>query len=181
MNVEIEARVLEINREEIIKKLEEVGAKLKWEHLQRRYVYDFVPKQKGKWIRLRTNGETTTLTIKNIVSSKIDGTKELEIIVDDFDKCHLLLKELGYHEKAYQENRRCQYLLDDVEIDIDDWPLIPTYIEIEASSEKKVYDVIELLELSKEKVTFKGVQEIYSNYGINLEDIKELKLEEERL
>lgn len=79
MNTEYEVRVLEIDALKIEKQLEDLGAVLQWDHLQKRYVYDFIPKIEGKWIRLRTNGDKTTLTIKNIVSSEIDGTQELEI------------------------------------------------------------------------------------------------------
>ena len=64
-DIEYEVRILEIDREEIIKKLEAMGAKKIKEGLQKRYVYDFNPVEPNKWIRLRTNGSTTTLTIKN--------------------------------------------------------------------------------------------------------------------
>lgn len=101
MHIEYEVRVLEINVKEIEKKLKEVGAKFCWDHLQKRYVYDFMPKIEGKWIRLRTNGDKTTLTIKNIVSSQIDGTQELEIVVDDFEKTNSILNELGFVAKGY--------------------------------------------------------------------------------
>ncbi len=110
----------------------------------------------------------------------IDGTQELEIEVDDFEKCHLILKELGYEAKGYQENRRCQYLLDDVEIDIDSWPLIPTYLEIEGPSEEVVYQTLEKLGFDKGDIVTKNVQKIYSDYGYDLEKIPDLKLEEER-
>ncbi len=180
MHTEYEVRVLNINPEGVIKKLEELGASFQWDRIQRRYVYDFIPKIEGKWIRLRTNGKKTTLTIKNLVSSLIDGTQELEIEVDDFEKCHLILKELGYEARSYQENRRCQYLLDGVEIDIDSWPLIPTYLEIEGPSERVVYQTLERMGFDKGDVVTKDVQKIYSDYGYDLEKISDLKLEEER-
>ena len=56
MNIEYEVRVLEINKDELISKLENLGATFKGEYFQRRYVYDVVPKEESKWIRLRTNG-----------------------------------------------------------------------------------------------------------------------------
>jgi len=180
MHTEYEVRVLEIDVETIIKKIENVGAKFQWDHLQQRYVYDFIPKIDGKWIRLRTNGDKTTITIKNIVSSTIDGTQELEIQVDDFTKTNLFLNELGFVAKGYQENRRRQYVLGDVEIDIDSWPMIPTYLEIEGPSEESVYDVLEKLGISKSKATSRDVDGIYQDYGYNLSEIYELKLEEER-
>lgn len=180
MHTEYEVRVLEIDKEELVKKLESLGATFQWDYIQKRYVYDFIPKIDGKWIRLRTNGEKTTLTIKNLVSSEIDGTQELEIEVDNFERANLMLKELGYEAKGYQENRRCQYVLNGVEIDIDSWPLIPTYLEIEGPSEDAVYNVLDVLGYKKENATTRDVEGIYLDYGYNLKEIYDLKLEEDR-
>ena len=66
MHIEIEERVLEINPEEIIKRLGDLNATKVGEWNQKRYVYDFNPIRENEWIRLRTNGEKTTLTYKNI-------------------------------------------------------------------------------------------------------------------
>ena len=181
MDVEYEVRILNIEVEKIRKKLEKLGAKLIFDTIQKRYVYDFNPKVKNKCIRLRTNGNKTTLTIKNLTSNEINGTEELEIEVSDFFKTNSLLKELGYEAKGYQENRRIQYNLNDVEIDIDYWPLIPTYIEIEGKNEGDVYKTLQLMGLDKNDVTTKDVQSIYLDYGYNLNEIYELRLEEERI
>lgn len=179
MHTEYEVRVLEVDVDEIKKKLDKIAV-FEWDHLQRRYVYDFNPKEENKWIRLRTNGDKTTLTIKNLVSSKIDGTKELEIVVDDFDNTNLILKELGYIPRGYQENRRVQYTLDGVEIDIDYWPLIPTYLEVEGPTEEDVYKTLEKLEIKKEDCTTRDVEGIYLDYGYKIKELADLKLEEER-
>lgn len=169
-NIEYEVRVLEIEVEKIKQKLNELGANLVEDVFQRRYVYDFNPKKQNKWIRLRTNGIKTTLTIKTIESSSIDGTKELEIEVNDFDAANEILSELGYKPRGFQENKRIRYNLNGVEIDIDTWPLIPTYLEIEGKSEKEVFDTLELLNISKEKSTSLDVQSIYKEiYNIDIE------------
>ncbi len=179
MRTEYEVRVLEIDVEKVRKKLEEIGASFEFDLLQKRYVYDFIPKVDGKWLRLRTNGLSTTLTIKNVVSSEIDGTQELEIEVSDFESTNLILKELGYEPKSYQENRRVQYDYDgEVEIDIDYWPGIPTYLEIEGTSEEAVYDVLKKLGYKKEDSTTRDVEGIYSDYGVPIG--KHLILEEDR-
>lgn len=180
LHTEYEVRVLNIKKERIIEKLEELHAEFQWDLIQKRYVYDFIPKIEGKWIRLRTNGEKTTLTIKNLVSSEIDGTQELEIEVDNFERCNLILKELGYVPKGYQENRRRQYLLNGVEVDIDSWPLIPDYLEIEGPSEEAVYNALECLGFKREDATSRDVEGIFLDYGHNLNDIYNLELEEER-
>ena len=167
MHTEYEVRILEIDVPSIKKKLDEVDA-------------TFGSKLDGKWIRLRTNGIKNTLTIKDVVTSKIDGTRELEIEVDDFDNTNKILEELGYEHRAYQENRRIQYKLNGVEIDIDSWPMIPTYLEIEGSSEEEVYKTVELLGFDKSDTTSRDVEGIYNDYGHDVMKIKELKLEEER-
>lgn len=180
MKTEYEVRILEIDVDKIIKKLESLGATLKFNTLQRRYVYDFKPVQDGKWIRLRTNGKSTTLTIKDIQNKGIDGTKELEIEVSDFEKTNLILKEFGYIPKGYQENKRIQYYINDVEIDIDFWPKIPTYLEIEGNNEKEVLETVRLLGFTEKDITTRDVEGIYLDYGFNLEKICDLRLEEER-
>lgn len=181
MNTEYEVRVLNIDRQKMILKLEELNATFMWEQFQKRYVYDFIPVQKGKWIRLRTNGNKTTLTIKEIINDKIDGTKELEIEVSDFEETNKILEKLGYKPKGYQENKRCQYILDGVEIDIDSWPLIPEYMEIEGKSKEEVYTIVEKLGLSKKDITTRDVEGIYLDYGHNLKEIYNLKFEEEEI
>lgn len=180
MHTEYEVRILNIDVEEVKRRLDNIGAKFEWDRLQQRYVYDFIPKIPGKWIRLRTNGDKTTLTIKNLVSSRVDGTQELEIEVDDFDRTNLILKELGYEAKGYQENRRIQYTYNGVEIDIDYWPLIPTYVEIEGPSEEVVYKTVEALGFRKDNCTSRDVEGVYLDYGYDLATIYNLKLEEER-
>ena len=176
MNTEYEIRVIDIDKEDIIKKLEELGAKKVGEFNQKRYVYDVKPKNDSQWIRLRTDGYKTTLTYKNIVDNTVDGTKELEIEVSDFDNANELLEILGYVNKGYQENNRIKYELNNIEVDIDTWPMIPAYLEIEGKNEKEVMDTLKLLQLDESKITALNCKDIYSQiYGIDIGSIKELK------
>lgn len=179
MNVEYEVRVLEINHEEIVKKLESLGAEFKFEALQQRYVYDLKPKVENKWIRLRTDGKKTTLTIKDLQAKSIDGTKELEIVVDDFAKTNQMLEELGYKNRGFQQNKRTQYILDGVEIDLDRWPLIPEYMEIEGPSSEEVYETLAKLGIQKEKQVTLDVASIYDHYGFDGDNLTDLNFEME--
>ena len=176
MKTEYEVRVLEIDKDELIRKLESLNATKVGEFNQKRYVYDTIPKENGKWIRLRTNGKETTLTFKDVTSDKIDGTKEVEIEVSDLELTNEFLNKIGFFSKAYQENNRIRYILDDVELDIDSWPLIPIYLEIEGKDENSVLDMIEKLELDKSKVTSLDVQSVYEKfYNIDISKIKDLR------
>ena len=176
MHKEIEERVLEIDIDKMISKLESIGARKIGEWYQKRYVYDFNPKRENEWIRLRDTGEEITLTYKNVEENTTDGTKELEIKVDNFEDTNTLLEILGYKSKAYQENKRIRYILDSVEIDIDSWPLIPSYMEIEAKSVQEIKKIEELLEVNEEKITTLNCQDIYGKiYNIDIDNIKKLK------
>jgi adenylate cyclase, class 2 len=175
MITEYETKILEINVDEIIAKLESLGAKKINEKEQKRFVYNFTPKKENSWVRLRTDGKTTTLTIKEIQNDQIDGTKEIEIKVNDFEKTNLLLEKLGYTYNGYQENKRLSYVLNKVEVEIDFWPLIPPYLEVEGKSAKEVEKIIKLLGFEMSQTTSINTIKVYKKYGIDLESIKELK------
>lgn len=176
-HIEYECTVLNIDPLKMESKLKKLGAKNKGERFQKRYTYDFNPVNKNAWIRLRTNGDETTLTIKEIVDrDAIGGTKELEVTVGDFDTTNEILERLGYHHRNYQENKRISYELEGVDITIDTWPLIPTYMEIEGSSESEVLKILKLLDIDDKDVTTLDVESIYRKiYGIDVLKIPELK------
>lgn len=172
MHTEYEVRVLEIDKENLIKRLEKLGAKKIADFNYKRRIYNFNPVVDHKWIRLRTDGKRTTLTIKKLENLEIDGTKEMEIEVSDFEETNNILNELGYKSHTYQENKRTRYVLKDVELDIDSWPYIPTYLEIEGKDEKSVKDMINLLEIDKSKVTSIDVQGVFRTfYNIEISNV----------
>lgn len=176
MKIEYEVRFLEIDKDAILKRLKELQAEEKGVWLQIRKTYDFIPATPNGWLRLRTNGEKTTLTVKEINSNKIDGTKELEITVSDFNETDAILSKIGLNARNFQENRRHQFIYKGVEIDIDSWPLIPTYLEIEGENEEIIKEVCNDLNLPYEKSTTMDVVDIYKNvYGIEILTMKELK------
>ena len=181
MHNEIEARLLDVDVKSFIKKLDANNATKVGDWLQIRNCYDFNPVQENSWIRLRTNGEETTLTIKEIKSKNIDGTKESEIVVSDFNTTDEMLNKMGYYARSKQENRRIRYMLDNVEIDIDFWPHIPTYVEFEAGSEQDIKNVCAKLGLDFNSLTTMDVCSIYDHYNLPMSGLPQiLCLEDER-
>lgn len=159
----------------MIKKLENIGAIKVGEYLQKRKLYNIHEEYKGRFIRHRTNGINITLTIKDKSAKKdIGSVKELEIEVSSFDDTDKILNLLGYNFSTYQENKRIIYKLKDVEFDIDTWPMIPTYMEIEGKSKEIVLDIIKLLNVPNEKLTLDKVSEIYKKHGIDIHEYKNL-------
>ena len=118
----------------------------------------------------------TTLTIKEIKSLRIDGTKELEVEVSDFDETNVIMNKLGYKARTYQENFRMEYKLGGITFDIDKWPGIPPYIEIEGEHKEDVELALNKLGWTIDDVTVLDVDKIYNEiYGINLDSIKYLQ------
>lgn len=181
MKTENEGRVLGIEVEKVVSNLEKVGAKYKFSAFQKRYVYDFHPAVKGRWIRLRSNGTKTTLTIKEINDNSVSGTRELEIGVSDFEKTNEFLQQLGYEPRSYQENFRIEFHGEGYVADIDYWPGLGEYLEIEAKTDSSVYQIFSLLGFDHKLVTGENVDLLYEKMGIDLDRINRLQFSEEEL
>jgi adenylate cyclase, class 2 len=173
---EFEAKVLNVAPDEMAARIKRAGGVHVAERLMRRYVYDIRPGEQGRWIRLRDTGSEITLCVKEITSGGIDGVRETEVGVNDFDTTHTLLERLGYEAKAYQENRRSSWVLDGVRLEIDAWPLIPPYLEIEGDDAEQVRATAERLAVPRADLTSENTTAVYARYGIDLETVRELRL-----
>lgn len=175
MPIEHEAKILDIDPDTMERLILDKGGQKLGERFMRRYVYDITPGDQSKWIRLRDTGDETTLTVKQITSDAIDGTHEIEVDVDDFGATNALLNVLGFTAKSYQETKRTSFILDGAQVEIDTWPLIPPYLEIEAGSKDEVIRVAGLLGHTEADLTGENTIKIYARYGIDLNTIPELR------
>jgi len=181
---EIEVKFLNIDTASMEKKLKAIGAEKVFEKLYKRRVFDYPDlrlHKKGAWIRLRDEGEKITLTYKERIGMKTydgktndDSMEEIEIEVSNFEKTAELLNHIGFIEKFYQENRRIRYQLKDIEFDIDTWPQIEPYLEIEAPSWEKIDEAIKLLGLNPEDKRIFSTTQVYQLKGIEDIDYKEI-------
>ena len=161
---EIEAKFININKKEIIAKLEKFGAKKVFdERLLRRCVYELPNTSDNAWARVRDEVDKVTMTYKNILANKVDGVKEVELIIDSFEKGREFLKSIGLKERAYQESKRIRYNIpsENVEFDIDTWPGLEPWIEIEADSESTVKKYAKLLGFKWEDAMFGSADFVY--------------------
>ena len=163
MENEIEAQFLDINKEEIRKKLEKLGAKLVMPEVLMKRIVFYVSEH--SYARVRDEGQKIVMTYKNVLNEKsILGTKEVNVVVDDYENAILFLKSCGLRPKSYEESYREKWILDDTEICIDTWPWIPTFLEIEGPSEVRVWAVATTLGLDKSKAKFGSVDSTYQHY-----------------
>lgn len=179
VSTEFEAKALNIDPDVVAGVILEAGGVHVADRLMRRYVYDIVPGDKSRWIRLRDNGTESTLCVKQIISAEIDGVREVEIEISDFEATNALLGMLGFTPKAYQENRRSSWKLDGVRLEIDSWPLIPPYLEIEGDSVEQVHETAERLGLSADELTAENTTDVYGRYSIDLSAITDLRFPDE--
>jgi adenylate cyclase class 2 len=136
-------------------------------------------KTKRAWLRLRDEGKKITCTYKQVVADgTIEGVKEIEIVVDNFDTQKELLEQVGLKSRNYQENYREEWELNGVKIDMDTWPIIGTYIEIEGKSEAEVRHMCLMLGLSYEDGIFYTTDVIYKQKtGIDMHTLDTLAFE----
>lgn len=151
MQTEIEAKWLNIDKDAFRKVLVDAGAKLMVPERQIvRQVYDFpdgILGSIGGWVRVRNEGHVITMSYKQLNDRTLHGTKEVTVVVRDFDIACSFLESIGLESKSIQETKRESWKLDDVEIEIDTWPWIPSFVEIETNSEAALKQTAELLKL----------------------------------
>ena len=168
---ELEAKYFIKDKENIRFLLKSIGLELiKAEFLMKRKTFN--GKTEDGWIRVRDEGDKITLTFKQITGNKINDVSEIEIIVNDFEKASAIINQTSFKESSYQENYREIWCNDEVEIVIDTWPYLQSYIEIEAKSEDIVRKYSKLLNFDFNKEAFFGsVDVLYKKqFGISKED-----------
>ena len=138
-NKEIEVRFLEINKDSIVQKLHTLGAHDCGETmLEEVIIYDSKLEwlDEHRFIRLRKRGGKTVLTYKENKQQTIDSATEIEFDITDFNAAQLLFEKIELVCYRRQQKKRHTLTLGEVTIDIDTWPRIPTYVELEGPSEE---------------------------------------------
>ncbi len=174
MKTEIEAKFLDINPGYLRQKLKSLNAKLvNAEREMKRKNFDFDDgrlHKKNGWIRLRDEGNKVMLAYKQLNDRTLTGTKEVNVEVIDFDAACDFLESIGLKVKSYQETKRESWLLNDVEVEIDNWPWIPQYVELEGKSEQAVRSIANKLGLDWSKALYGSVEIAYQSYFDFTED-----------
>ena len=165
METEIEAKFPDIDVKQMRSLLASKEATLEHpEVLMRRKNYDYPDRRLekiGGWIRVRDERNKVTLSYKQLNDRTLHGTKEVNVTVDDFSKTCQFLEAIGMEATAYQETKREKWSYREVEVTIDTWPWVPTFIELEGPTEKLVREVASDLGLDWNTVMHGSVETIY--------------------
>jgi adenylate cyclase class 2 len=179
MAYEIETKVLDIDPDAIEKKLLDIGAEktratilsVDW------YRIKGIKEGEDPWfLRIRSNSEgrrEVTWKAKSDILGTARKHKEINFAINEPEQLADLFEELGLERYAHQDKRRMSFTLRDWRMDIDSYPKMPPYLEIEGTGEEHIKEAIALLGLEKNRTWAKGervlVQEVY---GLDWYDMK---------
>jgi len=151
--IEIEVKVLEINRTDIEARLGTLGAKKVFDGTIHALYFDLPDrrlKRSGLTLRIRTEGRKAVLTLKvDVPNAAAKEREELQTEISDFTVMRQILETMGFSSWLVMKKHRTSYVLPDAHVEIDryedDFSYIPEFLEIEGSDTPAVYRVAEAL------------------------------------
>ena len=166
---EIETKVLEIDVNDIQRKLESIGAeKISDTILTVDWLRPLgVKNGKDEWyLRVRSyNKEKVEVTWK--AKSEHIGVarkhKEINFIIQDHDKMVNLFCEIGLEKYAHQEKKRISWKFKNTQFDIDIYPKMSPFLEIESDTVESINTFIERLNLKNHKTWNDGERTLIEN------------------
>lgn len=183
--LEKEIKILDINPEEIIAKLEGFGAKRTFEGFVHDVYYDFPEEDENnkmednkRLFRVRKKGETHMYTIKRKRNKKKDWWEKWVKIADegereisDVESFQKVLDKYGMEKIREKKKHRISYQLMHLEFDIDDYyiwdnsKIIPPLLEIEARSKEELEIMVKKLELQDHQIETWGSRKLFEHYN----------------
>lgn len=174
MSKEIETKVLDIDMAAVQRKLEALGAAKKESGRLTVHWYRLKGISEGKdpwFLRIRTNSKgihEVTWKAKSDIIGTARRHKEINFIIGEPEKLVDLFEELGLEKYAHQEKDRTSYSLKDWSFDIDEYPGMPAFMEIEGKSENHVNQAIKLLGLGAHETWADGERILIQvKYGLD--------------
>lgn len=170
---EIEIKVLGIDRAVLIEQLGVLGATLMFDGRITDRQYDYPDRrfhQAQSLLRLRTfSGGHAEITFKGPQKPN-EKTKQRTEVTESLGSgddaiMQSLLEAKGMICIGYQEKDRTSYSLGSVRIDIDQYPGIPCYAEIEGPTEEEVLSAIGTLQLQDRGTSLLSARDLYVQYN----------------
>lgn len=166
MKTETEAKFLDVDFEAVRARLKVAGGVCeKPMRLMRRAIIDFpdnrLQRERDAYVRVRDEGDKTTLTYKQFNSLSVSGAQEIETTVESFEDTIKLFEAIGLSTRSLQESRRETWRLGEVEVVLDEWPWLNPYIEIEGEDEDTIKAVAEKLGFDWKNAIFGDVMAAY--------------------
>ena len=158
MAVEIEAKMSVDDLEAVRHRLRERGATRAGNALETNTFFDTEDRSllaADEGLRLRRTRDAETGAEQHVITYKgprqqgrLKAREEVEVGVQGSEGAAELLGRLGYQRMLSFEKRRESWLLDGCKVELDEVPLLGTFVEVEGPAEDAVLRVRESLKLS---------------------------------
>ena len=174
---EIETKVLNIDFEKVNNRLKELGAEcLQSTRLKVDWFRPVKVDQSNWFLRIRSDSDgRNEVTLKTISKTNTIARecKEVSFFTEDVEKLKDLFVGIGLESYAHQDKDRTSWRYKGWRFDIDQYPNVPAFIEVEGESEDHVKKGIELLGLEGNKTWNDGERTlIQKEYGLNWFDMR---------
>jgi len=174
MPVEIEAKMAVEDLDSVRARLTELGAKRLGNYLETNIFFDQEDRSllaADKGLRLRVKHDMDSGEDTHILTFKgprhpgpLKSREEVELMVEGRAEAVKLLECLGYCQMLSFEKRRESFSIESCEVELDEMPLLGTYVEVEGPSEEAVMHVRQLLGLSDRPLIRAGYVSMLSSY-----------------
>ena len=163
---EIETKILDIDQASVEKSLIALSAR---QTQKTRLVVDWyrirgIQEGEDPWfLRIRSNSEgihEVTWKAKSDILGIARKHKEINFLVTEPERLSDLFEELGLEKYAHQEKDRSSFSLKNWRFDIDQYPGMPPYLEIEGQSEEHIKEAIQLLQLENNPTWAEGERKL---------------------
>ena len=165
---EIEVKILEIDVEEVRKKLLALGAEKVLDTNLEYTIFDFPDCRlfkKRNLLRVRKVNDKVELCLKHKnKQEEVRSAEEIEINTSDYEKTIQILLELNFQIVTEGKKHRKSYILGKIKFEIDTYPDIPAYLEIESDNEKDLREAVKKLGFTMEQTTSMNGFELIQKY-----------------
>jgi adenylate cyclase class 2 len=176
---ELEVKFFDINLPDIRRKLTQVGATVKIpQRLMRRVVFggEANSAMSCTYARVRDEGNNhITMSAKySAAGGEIASQMETEVVVSDFEACVSALVAFGLTITNHQENKRETWQMSDgTLVELETWPDLPNYMEIEGKSVDAIKKTADTLGLNWERHTTDSTDRLYASHtGLSAVELK---------
>lgn len=178
---EHEIKVLDVNIADLCKKLEEIGAQKVYDDVRTIIALDTADRyflnEKDKLIRVTDEG--TIKVTMHVNQSKPEIKEGIKFKTSRLKETMDFFHEMGLDPISKVQAPRISYELGKIDFDIDKFPAIPAFLEIDIEHiEEEGYTVESLLKalgLEDNKVVVMGTEDIHNLYGVDYFEVYKAK------
>lgn len=174
MKKEIEIKILNINPRKLRTTVKKLGGRQILRPTLMRELYFESPMKDRIYssFRLRYEGKKNLLTLKIKKQDKrFEVRDEYEVVVGDFDMTKNILELAGFKVFRNREKKRESFRVGKIRIDLDTYPGMNPYAEIESESRGEIEKFLNQIGFSLSYATKKTATEIIRDAGLNPDNL----------